>query len=210
MDVHDPVLRHILALGAERVLDRAKRAVKQRSHLIVVTYDWATSCRHLPGENDYAEENNGTRYAEPGDESDQEWLDLEHIATMEVTSEDPSFPIESAIGSKDGPGWRASQAGEQQIRIIFDEPISLRRIQLCFHEVTFERTQEFTLRWAPATGGSTREIVRQQWNFSPTGSTAEIEDYVADLDGVSVLELAIQPDANRWDAVATLASWRLG
>ena len=152
----------------------------------------------------------GPRHAKPGGESGQDWLDLEHIATVEVTSEDPSFPIESAIGSKDGPGWRASQAGEQQIRIIFDEPVSLHRIQLRFHEVALERTQEFTLRWAPAAGGSTREIVRQQWNFSPTGSTTEIEDYVVDLDAVSVLELAIHPDLSRRDAVATLASWRLG
>ena len=44
----------------------------------------------------------GTRPVKPGDESGQDWLDLEHIATVEVTSEDPSFPIESAIGSKDG------------------------------------------------------------------------------------------------------------
>ena len=73
-----------------------------------------------------------------------------------------------------------------------------------------ERTQEFTLRWSPAAGGSAREIVRQQWNFSPTGSTTEIEDYVVDLDAVSVLELAIQPDLSRREAVATLASWRLG
>ena len=41
---------------------------------------------------------------------------------MEVTSEDPSFPIESAFGSNAGPGWRASQGGEQQIRVIFDNP----------------------------------------------------------------------------------------
>jgi hypothetical protein len=151
-----------------------------------------------------------SRHAQSDGESDQDWLDLEHIATVEVTSEDPSFPIEFAVGSKDGPGWRASQAGEQQIRIIFDEPVSLHRIQLRFHEVAFERTQEFTLRWSPAKGGSTREIVRQQWNFSPTGSTTEIEDYVVDLDTVSVLELAIHPDLSQREAVATLASWRLG
>jgi outer membrane receptor protein involved in Fe transport len=42
-------------------------------------------------------------------------------------------------------------------------------------------------------GGPEKEIVRQQWNFSPAGSTTEIEDYAVDLDGVSVLELAIQP-----------------
>ena len=34
------------------------------------------------------------------------------------------------------------------------------------------------------TGGSATEIVRQQWNFSPTGSTMEIEHYVVDLDAV--------------------------
>jgi hypothetical protein len=152
----------------------------------------------------------GTRPAKPSGESGQDWLDLEHIATVEVTSEDPSFPIECALGSKDGPGWRASQAGEQQIRIIFDEPVSLHRIQLRFHEASSERTQEFILRWSPAAGGSTREIVRQQWNFSPTGSTTEIEDYMVDLDTVSILELAIHPDLSQRDAVATLASWRLG
>ena len=73
-----------------------------------------------------------------------------------------------------------------------------------------ERTQEFTLRWAPAAGGSTREIVRQQWNFSPTGATTEIEDHVVDLDGVSVLELGIQPDVDRRGAVATLAFLAFG
>ena len=152
----------------------------------------------------------GSRHTQSGGESDQDWLDLEHIATVEVTSEDPSFPIEFAVGSKDGPGWRASQTGEQQIRIIFDEPVSLHRIQLRFHEASSERTQEFILRWSPAAGGSTREIVRQQWNFSPTGSTTEIEDYMVDLDTVSILELAIHPDLSQRDAVATLASRRLG
>jgi uncharacterized protein (DUF736 family) len=148
-------------------------------------------------------------YTQLSGESDPDWLDLEHIATVEVTSEDPSFPVESAFGSEDGPGWRASQAGEQQIRIIFDEPVLLHRIQLRFDEVECDRTQEFSLRWWPAAGGPTIEIVRQQWNFSPTGSTTEIEDYVVDLNAVSLLELAIRPDLSRRDAVATLSSWRL-
>jgi hypothetical protein len=147
--------------------------------------------------------------AQPRGESDQGWLDLEQIATVEVTSEEPGFPIESAFGPKGGPGWRASQKGQQQIRIIFDEPVSLHRIQLRFHEAEFERTQEFTVRWSPAAGGLPKEIVRQQWNFSPTGSTTEVEDFVIDLDAVSVLELAIQPDLGRREAVATLAAWRL-
>jgi hypothetical protein len=108
-----------------------------------------------------------------------------------------------------GPGWRASQKGEQQIRIIFDKPMSLHRIQLRFHEAESERKQEYIVRWSSAAGGPEKEIVRQQWNFSPAGSTTEIEDYAVDLDGVSVLELAIQPDVGRRDAVATLAVCRL-
>jgi uncharacterized protein (DUF736 family) len=147
----------------------------------------------------------GSQPTQASRESDQGWLDLEQIATVEVTSEDPSFPIESAFIPNCGPGWRASRKGEQQIRIIFDEPISLHRIQLRFHEAESERTQEFAVRWSSAAGGPEKEIVRQQWNFSPAGSTTEIEDYAVDLDGVSVLELAIQPDMGGRDAVATLA-----
>jgi uncharacterized protein (DUF736 family) len=152
----------------------------------------------------------GLHHAQPGGESDQGWLDIEKIATVEATSEDPDFPIEFAFGSRGGPGWRASQGGEQQIRLIFDEPVSLHRIQLRFHELESERTQEFTLRWASAIGGSMIEIVRQQWNFSPAASTTEIEQYVVELDAVLVLELSIRPDLSRREAIATLESWRVG
>jgi hypothetical protein len=134
-------------------------------------------------------------------------LDLEHIGSVEVTSEDSSFPIESVFSSEDSPGWRASQRGEQQIRILFDQAVLLRRIQLRFVEPELERTQEFTLRWSSADGRSTKEIVRQQWNFSPRGSTSEVEDYEVSLEGVSVLELAIKPDLTRGEAPATLAMW---
>ena len=152
----------------------------------------------------------GPHHAQQGGQSDKGWLDLEQIATVEVTSEDLSFPIEYAFGSNDGPGWRASQGGEQQIRIIFDTPVPVHRIELRFHEADCERTQEFILRWLSESAGSATEIVRQQWNFSPTGSTTEIEQYVLNLNAVSVLELAIRPDLRRPEAVASLASWRLG
>ena len=151
----------------------------------------------------------GPHDAQHGGQSDKGWLDLEQIATVEVTSEDPSFPIEYVFGSNDRPGWRASQGGEQQIRVIFDKPVSVHRMELRFHEADCERTQEFVLRWSSESGGSVREIVRQQWNFSPAGSTTEIERYVVNLNAVSVLELSISPDLHRPEAVATLASWRL-
>jgi hypothetical protein len=142
------------------------------------------------------------------DEPDQGWLDLDPIATIEVTSEDPKFPIESVFGPSDGRGWRAAEPGEQTIRIIFDAPRSLHRIQLKFHDADTERTQQFTLRWSRRSGPPT-EIVRQQWNFSPEGSTSEIENYSVNLADVSILELTIRPDLTRRDVYATLESWRL-
>src|SRR3984885_14587389 len=136
-------------------------------------------------------------------------MDLGKIATVEITSEDPDFPIESALSANSGPGWRASQKGEQQIRLIFDQALAVHRIQLHFLEPTRDRLQEFTVRWSAADGGQTKEIVRQQWNFSPAGSISELEDYKVDLDGVSALELIIKPDLTNNDALATLAAWRV-
>lgn len=152
----------------------------------------------------------GQRHAQAGGDRDRGWLDLEQMATVEVTSEDPSFPIESALGTNDGPGWRAAQAGEQQIRILFDQPVALHRLKLRFCEAAVARTQEFTIRWASAAGGQTREIVRQQWNFSPDGATTEVEEYAVDLQDVATLELTIRPDISGGGALATLASWRVG
>jgi hypothetical protein len=137
------------------------------------------------------------------------WMDLGQIATVEVTSEDPKFPIESVFSAAEGAGWRAGQEGEQQIRLIFDQALPVRRIQLHFVEPSRARLQEFTIRWSAADGGQAKEIVRQQWNFSPGGSTSEIEDYQVDLDGVSTLELVIRPDLTHNQAVATLAAWRV-
>ena len=117
--------------------------------------------------------------------AEQEWLDLEEMAKVEVTSEDPRFPLESALVSSKGPGWRAAQRGKQIIRIIFDKPTRLRRIRLEFLETEIARTQEFTLQWPAGPGGPLREIVCQQWSFSPQGSTNEIEDYRVNLDSVS-------------------------
>jgi hypothetical protein len=73
-----------------------------------------------------------------------------------------------------------------------------------------ERLQEFTVRWSSAEGGQPKEVVRQQWNFSPAGSTNEVEDYEVNLDDVAALELVIRPDLAHQEAMATLAAWRVG
>src|SRR5437867_6335701 len=111
---------------------------------------------------------------------DQSWLALQELAQVEVTSEDAAHPIEAVLIPSGGSGWQAAQAGEQTIRLLFDQLQRVRRIQLVFHEDQQARTQEFVLRWSPD-GQSYREIVRQQYNFSPAGMTREFEDYTVDL-----------------------------
>jgi hypothetical protein len=131
------------------------------------------------------------------------------MATVEVTSEDPNFPIEAVFTSHGGSGWRASQKGEQTIRLIFDQPLRVHRLQFHFVERERERMQEFRVAWSSADGGEPKEIVRQQWNFSPAGSTSELEDYEVNLDNVASLELVIKPDLTYNEAIATLAAWRV-
>jgi hypothetical protein len=119
------------------------------------------------------------------------------------------YPVESALVSGEMRGWRAADSGTQTIRLIFDEPQRLARISLVFEETETERTQEFVLRWSPDGGRSFREIVRQQWNFSPPNTSREVEEYQFDLSGVTVLELIIVPDISRGAAHASLKSLRL-
>ncbi|MBV8362033.1 MAG: carbohydrate-binding protein [Deltaproteobacteria bacterium] len=139
-----------------------------------------------------------------------EWLDLEHIAEVEITSEDPNFPIESALSLEaEGQGWRAAEPGEQLVRIVFDAPVAVHRISLQFVETQTARTQEFVLRWAAKRNEPFREIVRQQWTFSPNGSTREIEDYAVNLADLGVLELAIKPDISGGNALASLVAWHI-
>jgi hypothetical protein len=139
----------------------------------------------------------------------QEWLDLERIASVEMTSEDKIFPIEGALLGRDRRGWRAAEPGVQTIRLLFDEPQKLIRVSLVFEDNETKRTQEFTLRWSPDRGSSFREIVRQQWNFSPPNATREAEDYAVDLSNVTLLELTIEPDKENSKARASLLSLRL-
>ena len=141
--------------------------------------------------------------------AEQSWLDLQTLARVELTSEDAAYPIEAALGISARLGWRASQAGEQTIRLLFDEPQRIRRIQLLFDEYEQARTQEFVLRWSPDGGQYYREIVRQQYNFSPPGMTREFEDYAVDLTGVTVLELSIVPDISGGDTRASVAQLRI-
>jgi hypothetical protein len=136
------------------------------------------------------------------------WLDLVTAATVELTSEDKTHPIEAALSSRDQ-GWRAASPGAQTILLIFYQPQRLKRINLVFKEAETSRTQEFVLRWCSEADQGFREIVRQQWNFSPPQTGREIEDYRVDLANVKILELVITPNIGGGSTLASLENLRL-
>jgi hypothetical protein len=137
------------------------------------------------------------------------WLDVSAIAQVEVTSEDSQHPIESIFTEGSEGGWRASERGKQTIRLYFDQPQRIRRLWLHFQELQTERTQQFSLHWSKDKADALRALVQQQWNFSPGGSTSQIEDYTVELDDVWMLQLVIDPDISKGPAVASLQRWRI-
>jgi hypothetical protein len=139
----------------------------------------------------------------------EEWLDLEEIAEVEITSEDSAHPIEDALLQDGKTGWRAATTGKQTIRLLFLRPQGIRRIRLKFIETNVERTQEYLLRWSPDGGQTFREVVRQQWNFNSPNSTVEEEDLNVDLTAVTVLELNIIADIGGKQVFASMAEMRL-
>ncbi len=142
-------------------------------------------------------------------DTDRQWLDLEKIAEVELTSEDADHPIEYALLPDQNRGWRAAGPGEQTIRLLFSQAQGLRKIRLRFVESRVERTQEYVLRWSPDNGESFEEIVRQQWNFNPTDAPEETEEYQVELPAVTLLELIITPDISGGNAVASLEQLQL-
>lgn len=145
----------------------------------------------------------------------QDWLDLERLAQVQVTSEQATNPIELALipttdnAVTNRSGWQAGQSGEQTIRLLFDKPQSIKLIGLLFRETKYHRTQEFLLRYSTDQGASYHHILRQQYSFSPPSTCIQREDYKVQLQAVTTLELSIIPDISGGSCLASLASLRL-
>src|SRR5688572_21213736 len=99
---------------------------------------------------------------DPPSDVESRWFDLDALAQIEVTSEDPKYPVEGALVLGDDRGWRAAEPGAQTIRIVFDRPVPVRRMSLVFIEPDVTRTQEFVVRWSADDARSLKDVVRQQ------------------------------------------------
>jgi len=129
--------------------------------------------------------------------SENPGLDVSSLATVLVTSESEDHPVDNAFDARGGPGgsrWVAGGQGEQAIILEFDAPQTIRRVLLEIEETETMRVQEIALSTSFDGGASYREVVRQEYVFSPPGTTFEREDWQLNADRVTHLRLRIKPD----------------
>lgn len=139
-------------------------------------------------------------------------INLAEAAFVFYSSEAPDHPIEYALDSSGGRGgtrWEAAEPDQpQMVELDFDQPQSLSRVVLEVEDTTSERTQEVRIEYSVDDGETYREVVRQEYNFSPRGSTYEEEDWQVDLRDVTNLRLTIVPN-KRGSGTAKITSLRL-
>jgi hypothetical protein len=128
---------------------------------------------------------------------------------VQASSETGEHPILLAFDENDGPGvtyWKAGDPGEQTITATFREPYTLAQITMEVEEQEVARTQEVQLALSTDGGRTYRELVRQEFNFSPDGTTWEKETWKVPPDQVTNVRLVIKPDKRRTDCYARLTS----
>jgi hypothetical protein len=135
-------------------------------------------------------------------------MPIADVATVQVTSEAADHPIDHVFDRSRGPGgsrWVADAPGEQSVILVFDSPRTIRQIGLEVEELTVSRTQELAVSVSADGGRTYRELVRQEFNFSP-GTSFERERWSVSADAVTHLRLEIKPDKGGRIGRATLTS----
>jgi len=137
-------------------------------------------------------------------------IQIANVATVQVTSEEAEHPIDHAFDQSRGPGatrWVADAPGEQSVTLLFDRPQTIRLIGIEVEELALSRTQELALSISADGGRTYRELVRQEFNFSPPGTSFERELWSVSADAVTHLRLDIKPDKGGRVGRATLTSF---
>lgn len=135
--------------------------------------------------------------------------DIAAIATVWVTSEAADAPIDCAFDQSRGPGgsrWVAAVPGEQRLILAFDTPQTIRMISLEVEEPEVSRTQVLQVSVSSDGGQTYQELRRQEYTFSPPGTTFEREEWAVTVEEVTHLQLVITPDKGGQPCRATLTS----
>jgi hypothetical protein len=96
----------------------------------------------------------------------------------------------------------------EHIVVEFDQPQTISRLVYEVEELTRERTQEIRIEVSEDGGRTYRQILIQEYNFSPRGATYQREEQRLNLQGVTHLRLTTVPNKNG-SGTAALTALRL-
>jgi hypothetical protein len=139
-------------------------------------------------------------------------ISVPDVAGVLVSSEEASHPIDHIFDDRNGPGgtrWIAGQVGEQTLILAFDQPQTLQKLNLEIEEPDMSRTQELSMAVSHDGGQTYREMLRQEYNFSPPHTTYERERWAFPAEAVTHLRLIIRPDKRNKPCQATITSLQL-
>jgi hypothetical protein len=139
-------------------------------------------------------------------------IDIAGEATIAYSSENPDHPLEHLIDRHFGRGgtrWAgARQDTTERIVLEFDHPQRISRLVYEVEECWQERTQEVRVEVSTDHGRTYRQVLAQEYTFSPQGATFQHEDLRLDLAAITHLGLTVVPNKGG-SGVATLTSLRL-
>jgi F5/8 type C domain-containing protein len=139
-------------------------------------------------------------------------IDIAGRATVSYSSEDPAHPVEHLLDGRSRPGttrWMSARFDTiEHLVVEFDQPQTISRLIYEVEEATRERTQQVRVEISEDGARTYRQILVQEYNFSPRGATYQREEQRFDLHGVTHLRLTIVPNKSG-SGTATLTALRL-
>ena len=139
-------------------------------------------------------------------------VDIASCAAIAYSSENPAHPVEHLLDGVSGPGatrWMSARPDViEQIVVEFDHPQTISRLVYEVEEAIRERTQEVRVEVSEDGGRTYRQLLVQEYTFSPRGATYQREEQRLNLHQVSHLRLTIVPNKNG-SGTATLTALRL-
>jgi hypothetical protein len=139
-------------------------------------------------------------------------IDIADCATIAYSSENPAHPVEHLLDGRCGAGatrWISARRDTvEHIVVEFDRPQAISRLVYEVEEAIRERTQEVRVEVSEDGGRSYRQILVQEYNFSPGGATHQHEEQRFNLLQVTHLRFTIVPN-RRGSGTATLTALRL-
>jgi hypothetical protein len=139
-------------------------------------------------------------------------IDIATHAIVAYSSEDPDHPLEHLIDGHFGRGatqWASGRPNAtERIVLEFDQPQRISRLIYEVEECWQERTQEVRVEVSADDGRTYRQVLAQDYTFSPQGATFQHEDLQLDLPAITHMKLTIVPNKGG-SGVATVTSLRL-